>query len=45
MAKTVALLNMKGGVGKTILAVNLAWHFHWFEDANVLLVDLDPQFN
>ena len=36
---------MKGGVGKTILAVNLAWHFHWFEDANVLLVDLDPQFN
>lgn len=45
MPKTIALLNMKGGVGKTILAVNLAWHFHWIENANVLLVDLDPQFN
>lgn len=45
MATTIALLNMKGGVGKTILAVNLAWHFHVLEDANVLLVDLDPQFN
>ena len=45
MTKTIALLNMKGGVGKTILAANLAWHFHLNENANVLLVDLDPQFN
>lgn len=45
MVTTVALLNMKGGVGKTTLAVNLAWHMHQNEDANVLLVDLDPQFN
>ena len=45
MAITVALLNMKGGVGKTTLAVNLAWHMHQNESANVLLVDLDPQFN
>ena len=45
MAITIALLNMKGGVGKTTLAVNLAWHFHQNEEKNVLLVDLDPQFN
>jgi chromosome partitioning protein len=45
VATTVSLLNMKGGVGKTTLAVNLAWYFHQTEPANVLLVDLDPQFN
>lgn len=45
MAITIALLNMKGGVGKTTLAVNLAWHMHQNEPANILLVDLDPQFN
>lgn len=45
MAITIALLNMKGGVGKTILAVNLAWYMHQYDSANVLLVDLDPQFN
>jgi chromosome partitioning protein len=45
MATTIALLNMKGGVGKTTLAVNLAWHLHQNEQKNVLLVDLDPQFN
>jgi chromosome partitioning protein len=45
MAVTIALLNMKGGVGKTTLAVNLAWYMHQNEPANVLLVDLDPQFN
>ena len=45
MAITIALLNMKGGVGKTTLAVNLAWHTYRVKKRNVLLVDLDPQFN
>ena len=44
-AKTIALLNMKGGVGKTTLAVNLAWDLSRKRDKRVLLIDLDPQFN
>ena len=43
MAIKVALINMKGGVGKSTLAVNIAWQ--WADGAHVLLVDLDPQFN
>jgi chromosome partitioning protein len=27
MAAKVSLINMKGGVGKSTLTVNLAWHF------------------
>jgi chromosome partitioning protein len=42
---TISLLNMKGGVGKTTLAVNLAWHLARVQRQRVLLVDLDPQFN
>ena len=41
----ISLLNMKGGVGKTTLAVNLAWHTYSRSKKRVLLVDLDPQFN
>lgn len=42
---TISLLNMKGGVGKTTLAVNLAWHLCRRKKRKTLLVDLDPQFN
>jgi chromosome partitioning protein len=47
MAKRIAVINMKGGVGKSTLCVNLSWHYaamrRWAK--RVLLVDLDPQFN
>lgn len=43
MATTISLINMKGGVGKTTLAVNIAWEL--CRTKRVLLVDLDPQFN
>ena len=46
MTHKVALINMKGGVGKSTIAANLAWHMAlgpW--RMNVLVIDLDPQFN
>jgi chromosome partitioning protein len=47
MAKKISLLNMKGGVGKSTLAVNLAHHYAGYTNwkKKVLVVDLDPQFN
>jgi chromosome partitioning protein len=47
MAKKIAVINMKGGVGKSTLCVNLAWHYAAMQEWNkrVLLIDLDPQFN
>ena len=40
-----ALVNMKGGVGKTTLTANLGWYCAYHGNCRVLLVDLDPQFN
>lgn len=47
MAKKVSLINMKGGVGKSTITINLAWHFAAKSEWNkkVLVLDLDPQFN
>jgi chromosome partitioning protein len=42
MTKVIALYNIKGGVGKTSAAVNLAWAAA-DDGARVLLWDLDPQ--
>lgn len=42
MTKVVALYNIKGGVGKTSAAVNLAWTAAE-QGGRVLLWDLDPQ--
>lgn len=43
--KVVSLINMKGGVAKTTLAINLADCLSQRHHAKVLLIDVDPQFN
>ena len=44
MAKVVSLINMKGGVGKTTFAMQLA-HTASMKNLRTLAVDLDPQSN
>jgi len=44
-AKLAAMINMKGGVGKTTLSFNLGYFLAEKRGKRVLLVDLDPQAN
>ncbi|NOU95625.1 AAA family ATPase [Paenibacillus sp. LMG 31456] len=43
--KVISLINMKGGVAKTTLAVNIADCLYQRHGKKVLLIDVDPQFN
>jgi chromosome partitioning protein len=43
--QVISFMNMKGGVGKTTLAVNIAFGLAELHQKKVLIVDCDPQFN
>ena len=43
--KIISFINMKGGVGKTTLCINIAYTLAAHFNKKVLLVDIDPQFN
>ena len=45
MTQVISFINMKGGVGKTTLAVNVAYGLAYIHKKKVLIVDGDPQFN
>jgi chromosome partitioning protein len=43
--QVISFVNMKGGVGKTTLAVNIACGLALRHRKKVLMIDADPQFN
>ncbi|MEQ8604348.1 MAG: ParA family protein [Marivibrio sp.] len=45
MGKVVSVLNMKGGVGKTTISAHVFRNFYFRRRKNVLLIDMDAQFN
>ena len=45
MGKVVSFINMKGGVGKTTLAVNIGYTLSKIFNKKVILIDMDPQMN
>jgi chromosome partitioning protein len=45
LAIVAALMNMKGGVGKSTMCANFGWFAAFHRNLRVLLIDLDPQFN
>ena len=45
MAKVISFINMKGGVGKTTLAVNVGYTLSEKYGKNVIIIDIDPQMN
>jgi chromosome partitioning protein len=43
--RVLAMLNIKGGVGKTVLAANLFAAAHMLNRLSIAFIDLDPQHN
>lgn len=43
--RVIAMLNIKGGVGKTVLAANLFAAAHLIDKRAISFIDLDPQHN
>lgn len=44
-AKIISFINMKGGVGKTTLCINIGYCLERVFNKKVLIIDMDPQFN